>query len=160
MVSLNRDQSFQPIEPNWTIEPANWSDYPQLYRLEKACFSTGDMWPFWDLLGVLTLPNLVRLKASVGTTMVGFISGERKASRNRGWVTSLGVLPDFRRRGIAQELLEKCEAALGMPIIRLSVRASNQAAVNLYLNAGYHQVNRWKKYYGGGEDGLVFEKRR
>ena len=160
MASRNSEESLQHNRLCWTIEPANWRDYPQLYRLEKACFSAGDMWPFWDLLGVLTLPDLVRFKASVGTEMVGFISGERKASSGRGWVTNLGVLPDFRRRGIAQALLSHCEIALGMPVIRLSVRASNQSAVNLYLSAGYTQISRWTKYYTGGEDGLVFEKRR
>ena len=92
--------------------------------------------------------------------MVGFIGGERDTRHNWGWVTTLSVLPDFRRRGIAQALLSRCEDELGMPAVRLSVRASNQAAVNLYLGAGYHLVDRWVKYYVGGEDGLVFEKRR
>jgi len=160
MESINFEQPLQQIEPNWTIQPANWRDYPQLYRLEKACFPAEDQWPFWDLLGVLTLPDLVRLSASVGSIMVGFISGEKDTKHGRGWVTSLGVLPSYRRRGIAQALLARCEAELGMSVIRLSVRASNQAAVSLYLNAGYQLVDRWKKYYVGGEDGLVFEKRR
>lgn len=160
MASVSSEQTKQHIKPNWTIQTANWLDYPQLYRLERACFPKEDIWPFWDLLGVLTMPDLVRLKAVVGTTMVGFISGERKANSARGWVTTLSVLPGYRRQGIAQALLTRCEDELGMPVIRLSVRASNQAAVKLYLHAGYQQVDRWKKYYVGGEDGLVFEKRR
>lgn len=160
MATANYEQTLQPINHNWTIQTANWRDFSQLHRLERACFSAADLWPFWDLLGVLTMPDLVRLKAVVGTTMVGFISGERKISSGRGWVTTLSVLPGYRRRGIAQALLNRCEDELGMPVVRLSVRASNQAAVQLYLQAGYHQVERWKKYYVGGEDGLVFEKRR
>lgn len=158
MATANPEQTLQQAKPNWTIQSASWRDFSQLHQLERASFSAKDWWPFWDLLGVLTLPGLVRLKAIVGTTMVGFISGERDASHKRGWVTTLSVLPDCRRRGIAQALLSCCENELGMPVVRLSVRASNQAAVNLYLKAGYHQVNRWKKYYVGGEDGLVFEK--
>jgi len=45
-----------------------------------------------------------------------------------------------------------------MPIVRLSVRASNQAAIRLYEKQGYAVVNRWERYYAGGEDALVLAK--
>lgn len=141
-----------------SISTAEWRDYTQLYQLEKACFSREDIWPFWDLIGVLTLPGIVRLKAVAGGRMIGFIGGEREPVRKRGWVTTLAILPAYRRRGIALALLKECERALQMPIIRLSVRASNKVAIGLYERAGYRLVDRWLKYYLGGEDALVFEK--
>lgn len=144
----------------WMIQTADWRDYPQLQHLEKTCFRSEDMWPFWDLLGVLTFPGLIRLKASMDGQMVGFIGGEREAGRKIGWVTTLAVLPKYRRRGIAVDLLERCETLLAMPSIRLSVRASNQGAIGLYRSCGYAMVDIWKKYYAGNEDALVFEKRR
>lgn len=144
----------------WTISVADWRDYTQLQQLEKACFSDDDSWPFWDLIGVLTLPGTVRLKAMMDGQMVGFIGGEREAGKRLGWVTTLGVKPAYRRNGIARALLRKCEKELAMPAIRLSVRASNQPAIQLYEDAGYEVVGRWKKYYTGGEDALVLEKRR
>ena len=144
----------------WTIIPADWRDYTQLQQLEKACFSEDDSWPFWDLIGVLTLPGTVRLKAIIDGQMVGFIGGEREAGKRLGWVTTLGVLPSYRRHGIARALLRNCEKELAMPAIRLSVRASNQPAIELYERAGYDIVGRWKKYYTGGEDALVLEKKR
>lgn len=144
----------------WVISVADWRDYTQLHDLERACFRDEDSWPFWDLIGALTLPGMVRLKAVMDGRMVGFIGGERDAGSRLGWVTTLGVLPAYRRRGIAQALLHKCERELAMPAIRLSVRASNFPAIELYENAGYHVVDRWKKYYAGGEDALVLEKRR
>lgn len=143
----------------WSVQSANWRDFSQLNRLERACFRSQDLWPFWDLLAALSLPGLVRLKVVVDDQMVGFIGGERDVSRKMGWITTLGVLPGYRRRGIAKALLIKCEERLGMPAIRLSVRASNQAAIRLYEHHGYVVVNRWKKYYVGGEDALVLEKR-
>jgi ribosomal-protein-alanine N-acetyltransferase len=142
------------------IEPATWHDYTSLHRLERTCFRSEDIWPFWDLIGVLTLPGLVRLKAVAAEEMVGFIAGERELARQRGWITTLAVLPAHRRRGIARALLGAAEETLEMPTIRLSVRASNQAAIALYHNAGYRAVDRWRGYYAGGEDGLVFEKNR
>lgn len=145
---------------DWSIQTANWRDYSQLNQLERACFHADDLWPFWDLIGALTLPGLVRLKAVSNSQMIGFIGGESDALRKVGWVTTLGVLPAYRRRGIALALLEGCEQRLGLPVIRLSVRASNHAAIRLYEGQGYVIVNRWVKYYVGGEDALVLEKRR
>ncbi|HPX96363.1 MAG TPA: N-acetyltransferase [Brevefilum fermentans] len=145
---------------DWSIHVVSWRDYTQLSQLERACFPAEDLWPFWDLIGVLTLPGIVRLKAVVGEQMVGFIAGERDLERRIGWVTTLGVMPEYRRLGIALALLAACERDLDMPIIRLSVRESNRGAICLYEGQGYAIVNRWKKYYVGGEDALVFEKRR
>ncbi|MEA3327300.1 MAG: N-acetyltransferase [Chloroflexota bacterium] len=144
----------------WSIEKADWRDYTQLNQLERACFPSEDIWSFWDLIGVLTLPGLIRLKAVVDGRMVGFIGGEQEPARRRGWVITLAVLQAFRRKGIALALLQRCEKDLAMPVIRLSVRASNEKAIGLYELAGYKISDRWKKYYIGGEDALVFEKRR
>ena len=143
-----------------TIHSANWRDFTQLNQLERACFRSEDLWPFWDLIGALTLPGLVRLKAVVDDKMVGFIGGERRFGRKVGWVTTLGVLPAYRRHGIAIALLDRCEQDLGTPSIRLCVRVSNHAAISLYEKCDYSVINRWKKYYSGGEDALVLEKRR
>lgn len=145
---------------SYSIQVANWRDYAQLTLLERACFPPEDLWPFWDLIGALTLPDMVRLKAVVGVQMVGFIGGQRDENRGVGWVTTLGVLPEHRRRGIALVLLEHCEQDLNLPIIRLSVRASNRPAICLYERQGYTIINRWEKYYVGGEDALVLEKQR
>ena len=153
-----RDEASQ-IDHEWSIQTANWRDFSQLNQLEKACFRSEDLWPFWDLVAALTLPGLVRLKVVVDDQMVGFIGGERDQTRKLGWVTTLGVLPEYRRLGIATALLNQCEASLAMPAIRLSVRASNQAAIHLYETHGYVVIKRWERYYAGGEDALVLEKR-
>ncbi len=159
MALSDKEKNINILPKNWSIEEAGWRDYTQLSRLERACFHPGDIWPFWDLIGVLTLPGVVRFKVVIDDRMVGFIAGERKSSRRIGWVTTLAVLPSYRRHGIASALLEKCEQTLDTRVVRLSVRASNAGAIALYESAGYIVVNRWKKYYVGGEDGLVFEKR-
>lgn len=160
MVLSENQETEKNAGDTWSIETADWRDYTQLTHLEKVSFRREDIWPFWDLLGVLTLPGLVRLKAVKDGVMIGFIGGERESLRRTGWVTTLAILPAFRRQGIAMALLAECETALATPIIRLSVRTSNQAAIGLYQSAGYSEVERWRKYYVGGEDALVFEKRR
>ena len=151
---------MQPEPLDWSIQTATWRDFSQLNQLERACFPPEDLWPFWDLIAALTLPGLVRLKAVVDGQMVGFVGGERDVNRRLGWVTTLGVLQPYRRQGIALALLAQCEQDLAMPAIQLSVRASNQAAIDLYKKCGYTVVRLWEKYYVGGEDALVLEKRR
>lgn len=160
MAQSEPEKNHRASPKGWTIEPADWRDYTQLHYLEKACFKPEDLWPFWDLIGALTLPGLVRLKATHDGRMLGFIGGEREPAKRRGWITTLAVLPDFRRQGIARGLLAEGEKFLNAPVIRLSVRLSNLAAVRLYESAGYQVADRWPRYYAGGEDALVFEKRR
>lgn len=155
-----QEENINPTTAQWSIQQANWRDYTQLHQLEKACFQPEDLWPFWDLLGALSLPGMVRIKVVQDGRMLGFLGGERDPVKRQGWITTLAVLPQFRRQGIARALLEAGESDLNMPVIRLSVRASNFAAVRLYESAGYLMVDRWRRYYAGGEDALVFEKRR
>jgi len=142
----------------FTIVPATWRDLNPLRSLEKICFPF-DEWPILDLVGVLALPNIVRLKATVDEQFVGFIAGDLRPSEHLAWIATLGVLPEYRGRGIGTALLQECEARLRLPYIRLSVRASNQAAIRLYTHNGYQQIGTWPKYYRGNEDAVVMEKR-
>ena len=141
------------------IETANWRDLNSLRSLEKVCFPK-DAWPLWDLIGVLTLPNVVRLKAVVEDEMIGFIAGDVRQAQNMAWIATIGVLPKYRGQGIGAALIKACEDSLTVPIIRLNVRLSNQTAISLYERLGYRRVGHWPRYYQDGEDALVMEKQR
>ena len=130
------------------VKPASWHDLNPLRQLEKECFGA-DVWPLWDLIAVLTLPGIVRLKAVIDERMVGFVGGDPKLSQGVGWITTLGVTQAYRRQGIARALLARCEEELGLPVIKLSVRRSNLHAINLYLSAGYRKADVWPMYYVG-----------
>jgi ribosomal protein S18 acetylase RimI-like enzyme len=125
--------------------------------LEKVCFGR-DAWPWVDTLAALSFPGTVRLKAVVDDHDVGFIFGDRRRGKNLGWIASIGVHPDYRRRGIARGLLAACEKELGMPKIRLTLRHTNEAALHLYQQAGYVKIDMWKRYYRREEDAVVMEK--
>ena len=69
----------------------------------------------------------------VGTVMGGY-------DGHRGWVYSLAVTPELRRRGIGTALVRHVERALrerGCPKINLQVLASNAATVAFYEKLGY-----------------------
>ncbi len=142
-----------------TILSAGIKDLKDLNRLERVCF-VEDRWPIWDLIAVLTVPGVMRLKAvNDEGKMLGFIAGDLRESKRIAWIVTLGVFPEYRRLKIASELLSECEKRLQRDCIRLCVRRSNTSAIALYLAQGYLQVDAWKDYYYGGEDALVLEKR-
>jgi ribosomal-protein-alanine N-acetyltransferase len=150
---------MDPSQFDFKILSASWRDLNALRQLEKTCFPL-DAWPLLDLVAVLSFSNVVRLKAQVGDEMVGFVAADIKSAENLAWIATIGVLPAYRRQGIAVALLQACEARLQVGIIRLSVRRHNQAAIQLYQSLAYSQVGVWPAYYQDGTDALVFEKVR
>jgi ribosomal protein S18 acetylase RimI-like enzyme len=147
--------SGEPIE----INTAGWRDVGALRTLEQVCFPK-DAWPLWDLIGVLTLPNMVRLKAVLGEQMVGFVAGDYRMREQVAWIATICVQPEYQRRGIGRALLEACERQLPVAEVRLCVRVSNTGAQAMYRGAGYGVREIWEKYYSDGEDALVMQKNR
>jgi len=139
------------------ISQATISDLSQLRELDRICFDR-DQWPLLELIAVLMLPGIVRLKVDIGGIMAGFIGGDIHRDEGIGWVTTIGVRPEFRRQGIARALMIACEEALKVPLVRLSVRRSNLAAQRLYSELGFRYSDVWKDYYSDGEDALIMQK--
>jgi ribosomal protein S18 acetylase RimI-like enzyme len=141
------------------IISASLRDLNALRKLERICFEK-DAWPLLDLLAVLTFPDVVRLKAMEDGLMVGFVAGDPRPAQGFSWIAIIAVLPDYRHKGIGRALLLACEAQLKTPRVKLSVRASNQAAINLYEQQGYYTADVWNGYYNDGENAIVMEKLR
>ena len=75
---------------------------------------------------------------------------------------NIAVHPDFRRRGIAEELVVKLVEELkvrGNHSLMLEVRASNEPARKLYDKMGFQQVGLRKNYYRNPkEDACILRK--
>jgi len=140
------------------IQSANLIDLAVLRKLENVCFEK-DAWPILDLIAVLTLPEVIRLKAVEAGEMIGFVAGDTRHSNREAWISTIAVDPRFQRRGIGRALLAACEARINVPTIKLSVRISNHGAIALYEREGYRTSEVWRGYYNDGEDGLVMEKK-
>ena len=139
------------------IIPATLRDLNALRKLERICFEK-DAWSLFDLIAVLTFPDVIRLKAVDGERMIGFVAGDPRPSQGFSWIATIAVLPEYRQKGIGRALLRACEAQLTTPRLKLSVRISNLSAINLYEQEGYRTMNIWKAYYSDGENALVMEK--
>jgi [ribosomal protein S18]-alanine N-acetyltransferase len=139
------------------IVKATILDLNALRKLEKESFAK-DAWPLLDLIAVLTFPNVIRIKAVEENQMIGFIAGDPRPNDGWGWVATIAVDPRFRLRGVGRALLHACEKELGVPRVRLTVRASNQGAINMYEKEGYQTIDIWQNYYNDGESAMVMEK--
>jgi ribosomal-protein-alanine N-acetyltransferase len=140
------------------IRAASLRDWWEVRELERVCFGP-DAWTWVELLFALVGPH-VRLKAVVGGQLAGLVIGEAVPFANYAWIVTLGVLPDYQRRGLGARLLAEAEARLRSPVLKLTVRQSNRTAMALYEKFGYAPAGRHEHYYSGGETGIVMEKRR
>jgi [ribosomal protein S18]-alanine N-acetyltransferase len=79
---------------------------------------------------------------------------------------NLAIAPAWQRRGVGRELLRHTIAIARerhASELFLEVRASNQAAINLYETIGFNQIGRRRHYYPlpaghphGREDALLY----
>jgi ribosomal protein S18 acetylase RimI-like enzyme len=148
--------SIYPCESE-AIQPASWRDLGALRELERVCFPK-DGWPLLDLISVLTLPNIMRLKAVCAGNMAGFVAADLKRAKGEVWIATIAVMPVYRRRGFAKSLLETVENRSNLPRCLLNVRPSNHAAIQLYEQLSYRKIDTWSGYYEDGEDSLIYEK--
>ena len=75
-------------------------------------------------------------------------------------VLNIETLASHRRQGLAQSLLAEAfdwARHNQRQAVWLEVRASNQAAIELYLKTGFVPVSSRKRYYADGEDALVMK---
>ena len=143
--------------PFFRLEKATLSDLSQLSEMEKICFPI-DAWPLLERIGALVLPGCVRIKAVYIDKMSGFVGGDIRRLSGTGWISTISVLPEFRRMGVGEALLKAAAQEMGMPKVKLAVRKSNLNAQNLYLKNGYTRIETWPHYYEGGEDAVVMVK--
>jgi [ribosomal protein S18]-alanine N-acetyltransferase len=150
------------------VRPARSEDLPGILRVERAAFSTP--WSARTFEGLLGHPTTLfrvfeaRALSAAGSREAG--SGEAARTEGDGagivgyailwWagdegeLANLAVAPEARRRGVGGRLLDAlfAEARLrGVRSVFLEVRASNEAALELYGTRGFEQVGLRKAYY-------------
>ena len=145
-------------EERYDIRPLTISQLDECWRLDQRCFVDGEAYSRDTFEYLLTSPESVAYRAvTPDGLMVGFIVGLVEP-QNTGHITTLGVAPEYRRRGIAGQMLIKVEENFRrrhVRTIRLEVRSVNSGAQNLYRNLGYTVTQRLPRYYSNGGDGLL-----
>ena len=99
----------------------------------------------------------IMCRIEVGLSNYGFGGLIRK-----GHVVSIAVLPESRRKGVAQAVINR--ALEGMQYYKakqcfLEVRVTNEAGISLYKKLGFEITRTINGYYSDGEDAHVMTKR-
>jgi len=100
-------------------------------------------------------PESVVLTARVECACAGF--AVMQFADDSAHLNLLAVRPQFRRRGIARQLLGWLHASAvtaGTFMIALELRATSAAAHAFYAALGYREVGRTAAYYQGVEDAI------
>ena len=131
---------------------------PQVAQLEKLCFA--DPWSEMSIASELRSIWSYWVVAVRDNEVVGYIGSQ--SSIDESDVMNVAVHPDWRRRGIAEGLIDNLVAELksrGSHALLLEVRASNAPAISLYEKKGFVQVGCRKNYYRNPkEDALILRK--
>jgi len=145
----------------YDIRPLTLEHLPEVLRLNMRCFRKGDNYTKYTFDYLLNEPRTLsyRMNTPAGE-MVGFAFVMVKENSS-AHITTIGVAPEHRRRGVAARLLERMEESLRkreIGTVMLEVRVSNTDAQNLYRRAGFMVVQRVGKYYNNGEDCFLMMK--
>jgi [ribosomal protein S18]-alanine N-acetyltransferase len=103
------------------------------------------------------MAGYIMCRIEVGLSNYGFGGLIRK-----GHVVSIAVMPQHRRKGIAQALINR--ALEGMQYYKakqcfLEVRVTNDSGISLYKKLGFEVTRTINGYYSDGEDAYVMTKR-
>lgn len=152
----------EPQAAVYNLHPLTLAQLNELWHLDKRCFVNGEAYSRDTLEFLLGEPNNLSYRAVLPTSgaMTGFVISMLEPD-GTGHITTIGVAPEHRRRGLAQRLLNKAEYAFrqrGVSLMKLEVRTVNTGAQQLYKSAGYTIAQRLTKYYANGGDGLLMIK--
>lgn len=146
---------------NYEIRPLTDKQLKEVLLLNQRCFIKGEDYTKHTFSFLLSEPNTLSYRVVSPTeNLVAFIF-ITITEDGVGHITTIGVAPEHRRRGLARKLLIHTEEALrkrNINTISLEVRVDNLPAQTLYRHLGFAIVQRLPKYYNSGEDGFLMVK--
>lgn len=125
-------------------------------EIERHCFSTP-----WTAEQVKSSDDsTVFFLAKVNEKVVGY--GGMYTVLDEGYVTNIGVLPDFRRQGLGAKIVNKLidfSKEKSLSFLSLEVRVSNIAAIELYKGFEFKEAGKRKNFYSNPkEDALIMTR--
>lgn len=150
-----------PAAPTvYEIHPLTEKHLKEVMRVNLRCFKKGENYTKHTFSYLLNEPTTLSYRAATPKeTIVGFIFV--MTSQGTGHITTIGVVPEHRRRHLAEKMLLHAEEALrkrGISTVSLEVRVSNIVAQSLYRGLNYTIVQRLNNYYNNGEDAFLMVK--
>jgi len=129
-----------------TIREMTPDDVPAVVEIEKASYTMP--WSETSFLSEIYSRHSITRVAELGGKIIAYICVKEVA--DEGHLMNLTVNPNRRRQGIAKMLFDDAMGDLrtsGCRFIYLEVRASNNAARNMYEKLKFKVVGTRKDYY-------------
>jgi ribosomal-protein-alanine N-acetyltransferase len=139
---------------------ANVLDIPILVSLDRQFFPH-TAWPSEQFRAEIGKPTRMFLIAESNEQLVAYAGAFLPNAGGEGDIMTIAVAPEYRRKGIAKELISRLESwakARGAIAMMLEVDVSNLDAIMLYQNLGYESLNVRKNYYGYGRDAQIMRR--
>lgn len=143
------------------IRPLAMKHLPEVLRLNIRCFRNGDNYTRHTFSYLLNEPRTLSYRIVTDAGDMAAFAFVMLNDRNSAHLTTIGVAPEHRRRGLATRMLDHIEDALRakeVGTIMLEVRVGNTEAQYLYRRLGYFVVQRITRYYNNGEDCFLMMK--
>jgi [ribosomal protein S18]-alanine N-acetyltransferase len=130
-----------------------------MYALDLVCFEPVFRFSRRAMRNFAETPGAVTVLAEAGGELAGFCVVQLEGKL--GYVVTLDVAPAWRRKGVAQRLMEEAEArirASGGAGMALHVYTGNVGAMQFYEGIGYGRVGMAEGFYGRGMHALLYRK--
>ena len=137
------------------------ADIERLCEIDAACFPAKVAFPPEEMRATLQQRGALAIVAGAREhEIAGFIVAA-KVGPKKGHIVTVDVQPDFRRRGLGEQLMlaaSKRLAEAGVASIRLETAVGNRAAQGLFHKLGFERIGKARAYYPDGSNAWVMEK--
>jgi [ribosomal protein S18]-alanine N-acetyltransferase len=139
------------------------TDFAQLYAVEEICFQPPYRFSRAYMRQIVTSAAAATWMAEESGAIAGFaiVEWSLESNQTTAYIQTIEVLPQFRRMGVANELMRRLEDSAiraGASLIWLHVDAENSAAQRLYERHAYACQGREENYYPRGRAALIYLK--
>ena len=135
-------------------------DIPVLVSLDREYFEN-TAWPAEQFRSEIGKPTRFFLVVERDNQIIAYAGAFLPNAGGEGDIMTIAVKPEYRRKGIAKELIARLESwakARGAIAMMLEVDVTNIDAISLYANLGYQPLNIRKNYYGYGLDAQIMRR--
>ncbi len=161
----SRVREFAAIEPAvptvYSVRGLAAADLDDVLRLNYRCFENGENYTKHTFSYLLSQANALCFQVTTAQGRMAAFLCVLVGNDGVAHITTIGVAPEHRRRGLGAMLLDHLTATMAerkIGSVVLEVRVGNVPAQMLYKACGFTVVQRLSNYYNNGEDGFLMMK--